>query len=91
MSYCKNCGTKIDYNAVICPKCGVAQKDISDKPAVNDSGSIGWAILGFCTPLVGFILFLVWKNSKPNCSKSAGIGALISFAIIISLYIILTR
>ena len=46
---------------------------------VNDSGSIGWAILGFFIPLVGLILFLVWRTTKPKCAKMAGIGALVGF------------
>lgn len=49
--------------------------------AVNDSGSIGWGILGFFFPLVGLILFLVWKNTKPKCAKVAGMGALIGFCL----------
>ena len=48
---------------------------------VNDSGSIGWGILGFIIPIVGLILFLVWRNTKPKCAKVAGIGALISVCI----------
>ena len=48
---------------------------------VTDSGSIGWAILGFFIPLVGLILFLVWKNTKPKCAKMAGIGALVGVCI----------
>ena len=46
-------------------------------PAV-DSGSFGWAVLGFCIPLVGLILYLVWKDDKPNSAKMAGMGALVS-------------
>lgn len=42
-----------------------------------DSGSIGWGVLGFFIPLVGLILFLVWKDTKPNSAKVAGIGAII--------------
>lgn len=49
---------------------------------MNDSGSIGWGVLGFCIPIVGLILFLVWKDQKPRTAKVAGIGALI--AVIIS-------
>ena len=47
------------------------------QPAVKDSGSIGWGVLGFFFPIVGLILFLVWKNTKPNCAKVAGIGAIV--------------
>ena len=48
---------------------------------VQDSGSIGWAILGFFIPIVGLILFLVWKNTKPQCAKMAGIGAIVGFCL----------
>ena len=61
--------------AVICPHCGVSQKDDS---SVSDSGSIGWGFLGCCIPIVGLILFLVWRDNKPKNAKAAGIGALIS-------------
>lgn len=47
-------------------------------PAAADSGSLGWAVLGFFIPLVGLILFLVWKDTKPLSAKKAGIGALVS-------------
>lgn len=49
--------------------------------AVQDSGSIGWVILGFFIPIVGLILFLVWKNTKPQCAKMAGIGAIVGFCL----------
>ena len=42
----------------------------------NDSGSFGWALLGFFIPLVGLILYLVWKDEKPRTAKRAGKGAL---------------
>ena len=46
-----------------------------------DSGSIGYGILGCCLPIVGLILWLVWKDTKPRSAKKAGIGALISFGL----------
>lgn len=48
---------------------------------LNDSGSIGWGVLGFFFPIVGLILFLVWKNTKPQSAKVAGIGAIIGFVL----------
>jgi hypothetical protein len=56
---------------------------------VNDSGSIGWGVLGFFIPLVGLILFLVWKDTKPKSAKAAGIGALISVGVGVLFYIII--
>lgn len=34
--------------------------------------------LGCCIPVVGLILFLVWKDQKPKTAKAAGVGALVS-------------
>ena len=60
-----------------------------NQPAVQDTGSIGWGVLGFCIPLVGLILFLVWKDQKPKTAKVAGMGALISVCIAVVWYILM--
>lgn len=52
-----------------------------DNNNVNDSGSIGWGVLGFCIPIVGIILYFVWKENKPRSAQMAIRGALISIAI----------
>ncbi len=81
--YCKNCAKEIDDKAVVCPHCGVAQA-----PQVVDNGGFGWGILGCCIPIVGLILFLVWKDSKPKTAKAAGLGALISVICIVLMYVL---
>ena len=86
MAYCKNCGTQIDDQAVICPHCGVAQ---GTNPAVVDNGGFGWGMLGFCIPIVGLILYLVWKDTKPRTAKVAGKGALISVIIGVVWYLLM--
>ena len=86
MAYCKNCGAEIDDLATICPRCGVYQET---KPAVVDNGGFGWGLLGFCIPLVGLILFLVWKDTKPKTSKAAGVGALVSVIVLVVFYILM--
>ena len=45
-------------------------------PKPQESGA-GWGVLGFFFPVVGLILFLVWKDDHPARSKGAGIGALV--------------
>jgi len=40
-------------------------------------GSIGYGFLSFFVPIVGFVLFLVWREKEPGNSKVSGIGALI--------------
>lgn len=72
MKYCKNCGKEIADKAVICPHCGVPQ----EKLAVSvDSGNFGWWILGFFFPVVGLILYFLWKETKPKNAKKAKDGA----------------
>lgn len=88
MAFCKNCGKEIDENAVICPNCGVAQGPQQQAPQVVDNGGFGWGLLGCCIPIVGLILFLVWKDTKPKTAKAAGIGALVSVGISVVYYII---
>lgn len=51
-------------------------------------GNIGFAILGFCIPLVGLILFLVWNTDRPADAKYAGIGALVSVGLSIVFFIL---
>ena len=76
---------KKSNNAVICVHCGVSQET---KPTVVDNGGFGWGLLGCCIPIVGLILFLVWKDTKPKTSKAAGMGALVSVIISIVWYIL---
>lgn len=83
--YCKNCGKEIDDQAIICPNCGVPTET---KPAGGeDTGNIGWGVLGCCIPIVGLVLWLVWKDTKPKTAKVAGIGALVSVGIAVLYYI----
>ncbi len=78
--YCKKCGKEINDNAVICPSCGCATDKYEQKNFKNESDSLsaGWAVLGFLFPLIGLILYLVWKEELPLRAKSIGKGALIS-------------
>ena len=59
------------------------------KPAVVDNGGFWWGALGCCVPIVGLILFLVWKDTKPKTAKAAGKGALISVIISVVYYLLM--
>lgn len=48
---------------------------------VHDAPSTGFAILCFCFPIVGLILYCVWKETLPKRAKSAGLGGLLGFII----------
>ena len=54
----------------------------------SDTGSFGWAVLGFFIPLVGLILWMIWKNDRPGDAGMAGKGALVSVIINVVLFIL---
>lgn len=81
--------------AAVCSRCGCpcapmqyqySPVNVNTNPA--DTGSFGWAVLGFFIPLVGLILYLVWQDSRPKDASKAGKGALTGFIINIVLGII---
>lgn len=101
--YCKNCGAQIDDQAVVCPYCGVPtgvgqpaapqqapqQNPYATAPVSADAPSMGFAVLCALIPLLGLILFLVWKDQYPLKAKSCGKGAIVGVCIEVVLYIIL--
>ena len=81
MAFCSKCGNYIDDQANYCPTCGNAVV-----PNTDDEGGLGWNLVGFCCPpLVAFIMYLIWQNSKPNRAEAICHGAL--FYILISILI----
>ncbi len=90
MKYCSKCGKELLDEAVVCPGCGCAcgQNNANNAPAVTDASSFGYALLGFCIPIVGLILFLIWKDTTPLRAKSAGKGALVSVILSVVFYVI---
>ena len=83
--FCKNCGKEIDDRAEICPNCGVRVKGSS---GAGDAPSAGFGVLGFFFPLIGLILYLVWKSDFPLKARSCGKGALIGFFVGMALSIL---
>ena len=57
----------------------VATQTAAAQEPVKTQGSFGWAILGFFIPIVGWILYFSWKNTKPGDAKMAGIGGTVGF------------
>ncbi len=90
MAFCTKCGTQLGEGAAFCHGCGASVNGavVNNRPAENDQ-TFGWGVLGFFIPIVGLILFLLWKDEYPKRSKSAGIGALVSVIAGVALYIIL--
>ena len=90
MAYCTRCGAELQPNQQFCTQCGKPAHDdvVVPSSSVSDEGGFGWGLLGFCVPVAGLVLYLVWMNDKPNSAKAAGKGALISVIISFILAII---
>lgn len=92
-TYCPNCGERPNTkkknnikNTNIDKK--EEKEDETDSIKYNPNISFIWGLLGYFIPIVGLVLFIIWKNDKPKDSKAAGIGALIRVVILsISLFI----
>ena len=54
----------------------------------TDAPSTGYAALGFFFPLVGLILYLIWKASFPQRASSIGKGAILGVVIWLGIYIL---
>ena len=82
MKFCTKCGRELEGNQKFCTQCGQPVDGnavaASTTSSANDDGGLGWGLLGFCVPVAGLILYLVWMNDRPNSAKAAGKGALIS-------------
>ena len=78
---CPNCGAPdIDSRAVIGPKCGV-ETGFTTNSQKTDSGSVVNWIIGFLIPIVGLLLYVLWKDEKPVSAKQALNGVLISIVL----------
>ncbi|MFP3918057.1 zinc ribbon domain-containing protein [Lysinibacillus telephonicus] len=78
--YCPNCGDQISAYAEVCPKCGVRVKETSSSG--EDKPNIAVNLISFCCiPILGIVMFFVWKDNKPRAAKSALIWALVSIVL----------
>ena len=64
---------------------------MKNKNLTNDASSAGFAVLSFFIPLLGLILYLIWKDEYPLKAKSCGKGALISVivSVVVTLFYVI--
>lgn len=80
--YCKYCGKDVDSHAYVCIHCGGKLKE--EKVVVDNPSHLA-GIVSCCFPIVGLILYFVWKDEKPESAKLVcywmlgGIGAWLLF------------
>ena len=95
--FCKNCGQEIDDNADVCVHCGVATIKNGSSVHSLDNPSHLPGVAGCCFPIVGIILYFVWKNDKPLSAKLvikwtlAGIAINVIFSILYVLLVVMAN
>ena len=78
--FCPKCGAEIDDKAVMCVNCGstvTPMAPVGIQP-MEDNPSTLLKIVCFLVPIVGLILYLVMKDTRPVSAKAYGKWALIS-------------
>ena len=87
--YCSQCGKEIEADMKYCPYCGAALNVNGnvDQPE-QDAPSLLFAFISFFIPIIGIVLYIVWRKDSPKKAASClkGIVAGISFEMV--LYII---
>lgn len=81
--YCPYCGVelRVDYDET---QDSQSQNDYeplhqSSYYHEDDAPSFGFALLSFCIPLVGLILYIIWNRDYPLKAKSCLKGLIIGF------------
>ncbi|MBQ9020941.1 MAG: hypothetical protein IJ113_02850 [Eggerthellaceae bacterium] len=90
LARCASCGEPVPIGLAACPSCGAAldseatveeqnfqQPDIVARQNAARIASIVWGLVGFMIPIVGLVLYLVWRNSQPQRAKYVLSGAVV--------------
>lgn len=87
--FCPKCGKENSDAAEFCSSCGEKLKGQSASGSQDsDVGPLG--IVLFCIPIVGAIMYFVWKDEKPEKAKKACWLALAGFGVAVIINIIYT-
>ena len=88
LMFCRNCGSQIDINTLVCSHCGVPVQENVNKAkrqeqAIDDEGGFNWGFLGFLLglflPIVAIVLNFCWYNSRPKTASAISTGAWLGF------------
>ena len=102
-AFCVSCGTPLKnpaetnptpiptppptFNPNPLPNPGYQQ--FGQQPAPQDKADTILTIVAFCFPIVGLILYFVWKDSRPNSAKQICIASVAGFGLGVLFYIIM--
>ncbi len=80
---------EFDFNDI--PAANQSQNGSSQKqeqPKEDDSNAGAFGVLGFFVPIVGFILFALWRVERPERAKALLIGAIIGVVLSVVISIV---
>lgn len=81
--FCRNCGHEVKDGDTFCSNCGAfvdsnnTNETNYNSIAMIDRGNPLLGVLSFFIPIMGLILYIIWKKEKPRTAKHVGIGALV--------------
>lgn len=83
--YCANCGFPYDIQSGFCQNCGQSLHTSTVGPKLKEADvpSFLYALLSFGFPVLGIILFVLWKDEFPLRAKSCLKGLVTSLAFMI--------
>lgn len=80
MKYCKSCGAELVDEAVVCPKCGVAQEAITAEPTKHNVIGIVSFVLAIVGILTSYINNQVISSLSGLCNLAAFILGIIGIS-----------
>ncbi len=88
--YCHNCGIETKEDQVLCVNC---KTTLRNEVLLNSSNKqepdVIAAIVGFLLPIVGLVLYLVWKEDYPGKAGSAKMGAIAAVKLLIAILVVM--
>lgn len=72
MNYCPDCGVEVLTQKKSCTKFGKTLVSFEESEFIesNDTSGLDYELLAFLFPLIGLILYFIWKDEKPVFANS---------------------
>ena len=89
--FCNSCGKEISDNAAVCINCGVATTNLTLNQKIDNPSNLA-GVASCCFPIVGLILYFMWKDEKPKSAKLVCnwmIGGIIAWIVVYVLFFII--
>lgn len=81
--YCSNCRASVNENAKFCVNCGI---NIKQTVSIDDKPNIWINLISlFYVPILGIIVYFIWRKNRPRAAKSALMFGLLNIAITVIL------